>query len=60
MKYKKRKALNKLQRPQKKKKKKNLRINFWLAAASLSLEENETCLRDLLIADLDAEGKEKP
>lgn len=38
---------------------KNLKINFWLAA-SLSLEENEICVRDLLIVDLDAKGEEKP
>lgn len=61
MKCKKRKVLNKLQRPkkEKRKKKKNLKINFWLAA-SLSLEENETCVRNLLIVDLDTKGEEKP
>lgn len=60
MKCKKRKALNKLHRPKKKKKKKkNLKINFWLAA-SLSLEGNETCVRNLLIVDFDAKGEEKP
>lgn len=44
MKCKKRKALNKMQ----KQKKKTLKINFWLAA-NLSMEENETCVRDILM-----------
>jgi hypothetical protein len=54
VKCKKRKALNKMQRQ----KKNDLKINFWLVSY-LSLEGNETCVRDFLIMDLNKkEGEE--